>query len=992
MRSVAARWGFAVLMVLVSLGLNVGIDAVTGGPGRYVPIFPALILVTLYAGRGPGILHLVLTLFAIRYLWVPPIGQLWPIEQRGHLLALLLLTMASAAIIAISDVARRALANWRRTQADLDRARARLDVLYEAARLAEWEWDLGSGKVKMSASARSVFGSTWSEADGGWPPVHPDDRARVEAAIADAVARGEDYAFTSRMVRPDSGETRWIETRAVMHRGPSGMPTHVTGVTIDVTEKQEALEAARIAEQRFELALEASSIVAWACDAQRRYTWVHNASPVLSRADIIGRPVGSLLPRDAYQEYIEALDRVWRTGRGERLPISWTHEGETRHYLSSIEPVKDECGVLTGLIGASVDVTELRRAESRVRLSEEKFAKAFWASPNGLSITRVADGLIYEANPSYLAMMGLTRDEAIGRSSLELGLYVDPADRRRGIEQLERDGRFSDFELRVRDRAGNVRLLRVAAEMIEVDGEAAMLTIHRDVTEQQRVDAALRDSEERLRLALEGARIGMWATDLTGGLTECTPINCELLGVDPQAPPRTAKEWFHLIHPDDRELVDAAWKSAAEHGTPYSVEFRAIRADGTMRWIDSRAQFHRDAAGTPVRVLGISMDITERKDAEFALREADRRKDEFLATLAHELRNPLAPLRTAAHLLSSPALGEGARRDAHQMIERQVGHLTRLVDDLLEVSRFTLGRIVLHREKVGIAMAVEHAVEAARAAIEDVGHRLVLDVPDEPLWVEADLVRLSQVFANLLTNAARYTPAGGQVRVKAYASEREVVVSVKDTGVGLAPEMLGRIFDMFMQVPQSVRSRHEGLGIGLALSRRLVELHGGTIEARSAGVGCGSEFSVRLPRVEAPRDLLPAAARPPRAAGEGRRILVVDDNVDAALSLAVLLELLGHDVRSVHDGYAALELLELEPFDVVLLDIGMPMLDGYEVARRVRELLGDRAPKLVALTGWGQSDDRARSAEAGFDHHLLKPADPGVIAQVIEALAGAESR
>jgi CheY-like chemotaxis protein len=381
------------------------------------------------------------------------------------------------------------------------------------------------------------------------------------------------------------------------------------------------------------------------------------------------------------------------------------------------------------------------------------------------------------------------------------------------------------------------------------------------------------------------------------------------------------------------------------------------------------------------------MDITARRAAEDALREAGRSKDEFLATLAHELRNPLAPLRTAAYLLNSPALGEGARRDAQQMIERQVAHLTRLVDDLLEVSRVTLGRIELLRENMSIALVVEHAVEAARPAIEEGGHRLQLELPEAPLWVDADLVRLSQVFTNLLTNAARYTPAGGRITVRVYPKGDDVIVSIRDTGIGIAPEMLGHVFEMFVQLPHGDRAHHGGLGIGLALSKRLVELHGGSIEARSQGEGRGSEFVVCMPRVEAPRAAAAQALRSPPA-GAGRRILVVDDNVDAAMSLSILLELLGHEVRTVHDGHDALALLDAESFHVVLLDIGMPTLDGYEVARRVRERLGLRAPKLVALTGWGQSADRARTAEAGFDHHLLKPADPGVIAQVIEALAG----
>jgi PAS domain S-box-containing protein len=297
-------------------------------------------------------LHLVLTLLAIDYLWVPPIGQLWPIEERGHLLALLALTLASAAIIAVSDIARRSVANHRRTRADLDRARARLDVLHDAARVVEWEWDLGSDQVQMSRSARSVFGGTWSAPGGSWPFVHPDDRAGVEAAVAEAVARGEDYAFTARMIRPDCGDTRWIETRAVMHRGPSGAPTHVTGVSIDVTDKQEALEAARVAEQRFHLALEAARSSPGPATPSGATPGCTTSPPSCGRTrSSAGASAASCL-QDKYPEYAEALERVWRTGVGERLSMSWTPRGDTRHYLSSIEPVKGVGGVITGLVGA----------------------------------------------------------------------------------------------------------------------------------------------------------------------------------------------------------------------------------------------------------------------------------------------------------------------------------------------------------------------------------------------------------------------------------------------------------------------------------------------------------------------------------------------------------------------------------------------------------------------------------------------------------------
>ncbi len=392
------------------------------------------------------------------------------------------------------------------------------------------------------------------------------------------------------------------------------------------------------------------------------------------------------------------------------------------------------------------------------------------------------------------------------------------------------------------------------------------------------------------------------------------------------------------------------------------------------------------AAQTAVRARArqyqIRGHLAERLRNEQALRSADRRKDEFLATLGHELRNPLAPILNSLEILKlSGAADDGGAAQACSVMERQVSHLNRLVDDLLEVSRITRGIIEVKKEPQDLGAIVKAAVETSQPFFTGMRHELSYVAPAEPVFVTGDAVRLTQVFANLLNNAAKYTNHGGHVAVTVAREQDEAVVSVKDDGIGIAQGALASVFDMFMQVDRSARRAQGGLGIGLTLVRSLVGMHGGRVEARSDGPGLGSEFIVRLPLTKA----VAAAPEVARRAQSlpARRILIVDDSRDGGESLSVLLRVLGADVSLVHSGRAALQTVESFRPDVVLLDIGMPGMDGYEVARRIRANGQNRGLLLIALTGWGQEEDRQRSAAAGFDHHLVKPADIDQLRQLL---------
>jgi CheY-like chemotaxis protein/nitrogen-specific signal transduction histidine kinase len=381
-------------------------------------------------------------------------------------------------------------------------------------------------------------------------------------------------------------------------------------------------------------------------------------------------------------------------------------------------------------------------------------------------------------------------------------------------------------------------------------------------------------------------------------------------------------------------------------------------------------------------------DLILRFRYEQALKEADRRKDEFLATLAHELRNPLAPIRNAAEMLKVKAPTDPDLVWGRDVIERQVGQMARLLDDLLDVSRITRGKLELRKGRVTLAAVVESAVETSRPAIDGGGHRLTVELPPEPAHLDADPVRLAQVFANLLNNAAKYTDRGGDVRLSAQLVGREVVVSVRDTGIGIAPEVLPRLFEVFSQATPALERSQGGLGIGLSLVRGLVEMHGGRVQGRSAGPGQGSEFVVRLPVAAAAptvREPPPAEAEKPRVAG--CRVVVADDNRDAADTLAMMVRLMGHEARIARDGEEAVGAVEAFRPDAVLLDIGMPRLNGYEAVRRIRAQPWGKDILLVAVTGWGQEEDRRRSQEAGFDHHLTKPASPAALEKLLGSVA-----
>jgi PAS domain S-box-containing protein len=512
-----------------------------------------------------------------------------------------------------------------------------------------------------------------------------------------------------------------------------------------------------------------------------------------------------------------------------------------------------------------------------------------------------------------------------------------------------------------------------------------------DLIEGKHAEQALRSSEARLRIILDNAPAMVYVVDREHRFMFINRRWKKVFNLtNEQVAGRSFYDFFPKQVADDFATNNC---KVLEANTALELEEVVPQADGEHTYISSKVPLF-DASGVSYAVCGISVDITERKRAVQVLRDADRRKDEFLATLAHELRNPLAPIRNAVKILQAKGPPTQELVWARGVIDRQLQFMSRLLEDLLDVSRISRNSLQLRMERIDLAAAIEAAVETSRPVIDAGQHELTVVLPLEPVCLEADLVRLAEIFANLLNNAAKYTEAGGRISLAAKRCGSEVVVSVKDNGIGINADMLPRVFEIFTQSKGSLERSQGGLGIGLSLVKGLVELHGGSIECRSDGAGRGSEFIVRLP--VASESPIPAKAGMREDDGQNsagkksvvkRRVLIADDNRDAADSLSMLLKLSGHEVKTGYDGEQALEVAEAMRPEVVLLDIGMPKLNGYEVCRRIRKEAWGKDILLIALTGWGQEEDRRRTDEAGFNEHMVKPVDPTQLVQLLTALA-----
>ncbi|CAH0281319.1 Sensor histidine kinase TmoS [Massilia sp. Bi118] len=725
---------------------------------------------------------------------------------------------------------------------------------------------------------------------------------------------------------------------------------------------------------------------------------------LVGNRDVVGQSIRDAVPEVAGQGYFELLDHVYRTGEtfhGSDLKVMLQHSPgmplEGRFVDLVYMALRDADGRISGLLVHGVDQTERKLAEIELYDSRERFQKIVNQAATGV-VEMDTSGRITFANRKYGDMLGYTPEQLLGKSVADV---TAPDSLQKTLDTVGRlmvDGIEASLDKHYLRQDGSI--MPATSSLNALRGPAGefhgAVAIVLDTTESKHAAAELRASEERYRTLFDSMDQGFCIVEML--LDDAgAPADYRFVEMNPMFERNTGlsnavgKTALELVPGLDRFWIDTYGDVAL---TGVATRFES-EAAAMGRWFDVYAT----RVGEPgsLRVALLFSDITSRKQADEQLRklaadlsEADRRKTEFLATLAHELRNPLAPIRNGLSVMRLGSDDRAAVAKVRGVMERQVGYMVHLIDDLLDVARISGGKLELKKTQVDLREVLSGAVETSLPIIDSGRHRLQVDLPGEALLAEVDTTRLAQVVANLLNNAAKYTPPGGTISLAMRREDDTALVSVSDNGVGIPADALESVFDMFSQVGRNLDRSQGGLGIGLSLVRRLIEMHGGSVTAASEGAGAGSIFTLRLPLLPLePETLAPVAdgavdAAPATPAGID--ILVVDDNVDAASTLAMLLELNGHVVRMAHDGVDALELLRSFTPQLVFLDIGMPRMNGFETARAIRQIPELKNTRLIALTGWGADDDRSQSKEAGFDCHLTKPVQVGDIDTILQGL------
>ena len=756
----------------------------------------------------------------------------------------------------------------------------------------------------------------------------------------------------------------------------------------DISDRKASEDALKASESRSRSILESITDGFYFLDRDWRYSYINAAGErILGRlpGDLIGKSLWDEFPGTVGSEFERVYRRVIATQVGESFTAYYPNFD--RWYELTANPASE------GLTVYFRDVTDRRKVEEE----RQYFAALVDASSDFIGVAGLDQRGIY-LNRAGEVLIGLSPGKVNSISVLDcfpeserqrvIGLIADSEGRDHVVEdtffQHLQTGELIPVSwsfLKLRDADGNI---------------SGYATVTRDLTESNNAENLLRASEERRQLALDAAELGTWHIEPATDAIQIDARFRAIFGMTEES--EDYVELLALIHPDDLSAVQEAVAAAtrAENPVPYAIEYRVVHPDGSLRWVMAKGRPSYEGIEAARRVTsfdGTVADVTERKQGEeereqlvARLQDQDQRKDEFLAMLAHELRNPLAPISAAADLLRLAGADAARVKQTSEIISRQVNHMTALVDDLLDVSRVTRGLIKLEKTNLDVKSIVSGAVEQVRPLIEARRHHLSVHMPPQTALVNGDVKRLIQVVVNLLNNASKFTPEGGNISITFETDEKQVALKVADNGIGMAPDVLSRVFELFAQAERASDRSQGGLGIGLAVVDGLVKLHGGKIRAHSAGLGLGSEFTLRLPRLEhqaTNREESPPEELTLMAAAKPLKIMVVDDNIDAAQMLGMLLEALGHQVNIEHSSKRALERIMLEAPDVCLLDIGLPDIDGNELARRLRSQSENAQSVLIAVTGYGQEEDRKNTLAAGFDHHLVKPVNSKKLASIL---------
>ena len=1005
MRNSFKAYGLGIAFLAIAVFLRWLLDPVMGDTLPLVTIFGAVAAAVWLGGYRLAIIVAIVGYLACSYLFIQPRGQLG-LANVGDLVGLVAYLFTCTLIIGFGQAM--LIAQIRSS----DR-REVLRITLQSIGDAVITTDIEGRITYLNNVAESLTG--WSHKDALGQPLdtvfqilNEVTRLPVQNPAARALREGVVVGLANHTVLiQKNGKECPIDDSAAPIRDAQG---HVSGCVLifrDVAsqrtverEKANQLLTARLLASIVESSNDAiigksldGIIQSWNAAAEQLFGYTSH--------EAVGRHISLIIPPERIDEENVIITSLKAGKQIAHFETERVRSDGQRVFVSlTVSPIKDESGKVIGASKIVRDITSQRRIAERERELLAKAAEAntkfqaFFDQGALFAGIMDLDGTILEPNRLSWEGCGFTREQIIGKPFWEGPWWTPSPDLveqiktasaeaaagktfRREMPYFVGDGsqRFADVTIQpIRDETGRVLFLAPTGT---------------DITDRKRAEA----EREKFVTLVENSTDFIGICDLDGIPFFINQAGLEMVGLENIEQAHRMKVADFFFPEDQDRVMNEFLPTVMEKGHgEIEVRFRHFKT-GEARWMAYKVLKLTDSTNEPIAYATVSQDVTQRKRMEDDLRklatdlsEADRRKNEFLATLAHELRNPLAPMSNMVEVLKRADGDRDVLKRARDTVERQLGQLVRLVDDLLDLNRITHDRLELRQKKTDLSSIIQQAVETAKPLVDAADHDLRVVIPEEPIYLNADSARLAQVFGNLLNNSCKYTGAKGTISITATPTDGEVLVSVKDTGTGIPKNKLASVFDMFTQVDRSSEGSQGGLGIGLTLVKRLVEMHGGSVEAKSEGEGQGSEFVVRLPLLSGATDAAPAAAGIAPQTTPKRRILIVDDNKDSADSLAMLLEITGNTTYQAHDGVEAMKAVETHRPEVVLLDIGLPRLDGHEVCRKVREQSWGKDILMIALTGWGQEEDRRRSKEAGFDGHLVKPVNYDELLKLLSSM------